>query len=139
MTVRIQNLWVLFRPSEQIAGEWIAHCLELDVVTQGTSLRHAGEMIMEAVKMVLDEDLRAKLDPFRRRERTPQEAWDELEALLHGGSLDVMETIERFPTSSPTDPEQTLVVATQLEVRWPENQLPILRAKAELGLSTHAG
>jgi hypothetical protein len=50
--------WVLIRPAGDVANQWVAHCLQYDVVTQGTSPAHALDMIFEAVAIVLIEDLR---------------------------------------------------------------------------------
>jgi predicted RNase H-like HicB family nuclease len=76
------NLHVVLWPAEDIPGQWLAHCLELDVVSQGNSLPHALEMVKEAVGDVLVSDLQRGLDPGRRR--APQEEWDHMWERLQG-------------------------------------------------------
>lgn len=128
---RVHHLWVLFRPSTDVAGDWVAHCLDLDVVTQGRSLRHAVEMVLEAVVLTVEADVAAKLDPFRRGARTPQENRAELEHLLHGGSLDPLETIEAT--------EGVSLVALPLELYMMADAKPaVRRARADAGFSAHA-
>jgi hypothetical protein len=78
------DLHVVFWPAEDVPGQWLAHCLELDVVSQGNSLPHALEMLKEAVGEVLVSDLQKRLDPMRRR--APQEDWDRMWGMLKGAN-----------------------------------------------------
>jgi len=71
---RTFDLHIVVWPAEDVPGQWLAHCLELDVVSQGNSLAHAVAMIREAVGLVLSDDLSKGLDPQRRR--APQEDWE---------------------------------------------------------------
>ncbi|MDP3767844.1 MAG: hypothetical protein Q8S13_07500, partial [Dehalococcoidia bacterium] len=80
---RMYNFWVVARRSPDVEGEWEAHCLELDVVTQGTSLKHSFQMAVEAVCMTLASDVDAHRDPLERR--APQQFWDELYRFLPTG------------------------------------------------------
>ena len=41
MDERVYNIWVIACPSKSIEGQWVAHALEFDVVSQGNSLEHA--------------------------------------------------------------------------------------------------
>ncbi len=81
MNDRTYNFWLVVRPAPDLPGQWIAHCLEVDVVTQGTSLEHAFQMAAEAVCMVVVEDHEAGRDPYARR--APAEYWTELYSALH--------------------------------------------------------
>lgn len=81
---RVYNCWVIVRPADDIDGEWVAHCLDLDVVTQGSSPAHALEMAREAAAMVVVEDLNTNRDPLRRR--APEEFWAELYAMVEASS-----------------------------------------------------
>lgn len=67
--------WVLL---ERDGDAWDAHVLDLDVVTQGDSLKQAVSMATEAAVMTLLHDLNEGLDPARRKSRTPMEAWQRL-------------------------------------------------------------
>ena len=68
-------LRVLVTQAKDVPGQWIGHCLELDVVTQGDSPQHALEMTREAVVMVIGDDLRNELNPFERS-RAPVHDWE---------------------------------------------------------------
>jgi len=45
-------LLVVIYPASDIKGQWIAHCLETDVVTQGDSTDHAFEMMAETLESI---------------------------------------------------------------------------------------
>ncbi len=81
--MRIFNLWVVVRPAEDLPDQWVAHCLDLDVVSQGTSFQHAMEMVFEASSMVVADDIVAGRDPFSRR--APDNFWDELFLMVTKG------------------------------------------------------
>src|SRR5919197_6015084 len=74
--VRTYDLHIVIRPADDVPGQWVAHCLEFDVVTQGDNLAHAWSMIQEALEIVVVGEIRNGLDPARRA--APQEFWDEL-------------------------------------------------------------
>jgi len=79
------NFWVLVHPAEDIPGVWVARCLELGVVTQGDSVKHAFAMAAEAAAMVLVEDRGAGT---ASRHRAPDEDWQELWNFLpFGGQI----------------------------------------------------
>ena len=50
---RTFSCWALIYPSLDVEGEWVAHCLDFDIVSQGTSPGHAGTMIREACGIVV--------------------------------------------------------------------------------------
>jgi len=75
--------WALIRPAEDLPGQWVAHCLEFDVVSQGDSPKHALEMIVEATAMVIEDDLNSDRNPHSRR--APSEFWDELRRIQERG------------------------------------------------------
>ena len=77
---REYNFWFVLQRAENIPGEWTAHCLELDVVSQGRSLRHAMEMLHEACCIVVCDDLVAGRDPLDRR--APAKFWDDLYKII---------------------------------------------------------
>ena len=112
---RDYNMWVVVRPAEDVQGQWVAHCLEFDVVSQGNSLEHALEMVCEAVAMVVVDDRIAGRDPLERR--APEEFYDGLYALLEHG--------EKVPTDDlgKLDHECRIVAfATQLSLRIEERK-----------------
>jgi predicted RNase H-like HicB family nuclease len=70
----------LIERAEDVPGEWVAHCLDFDVVMQGSSLRHAFDAVKEAVEMVVIDDLERGADP--RARRAPDEYWKRLSTIL---------------------------------------------------------
>ncbi|HEY3434084.1 MAG TPA: hypothetical protein VGK41_00385, partial [Solirubrobacterales bacterium] len=60
-------VWLLLTPSRDVEGAWVAHCLNLDVISQGTSLEHAAQMGSEAIVCAVDDDVSQGLDPFDRK------------------------------------------------------------------------
>lgn len=83
--MRVFNLWVVARPAEDLPDQWVAHCLDLDVVSQGTTFQHAMEMVFEACSMVVSDDIVAGRDPSSRR--APQSFWDELHSIVSRGQV----------------------------------------------------
>jgi predicted RNase H-like HicB family nuclease len=74
------RVWILIERADDVAGEWVAHCLDFDVIAQGTSLHHAFEMAKESVEMVVIDDLERGADP--RARRAPDEHWKRLSSIL---------------------------------------------------------
>ena len=83
MILKVYDLWVMIEPAHDVPGQWVAHCLSLDVVTQGNSAKHAFQMVVEAVTMTLADDLCHDVDPLARR--APEEFWTELDELRKKG------------------------------------------------------
>lgn len=76
---------ILIRPAVDIKGQWIAHCLNWDLVTQGDSAQHAVVMTIEAIAIAIEEDEAAGLDPADRPS-APREAWDLFSRTQHTGT-----------------------------------------------------
>ena len=79
---------VLLSRSDQVEGQWVAECLDIGLVTQGDSVQHAMEMMLEAVMLVIAEDLRALRETFDSRWRRPSEDkhWRTYARVLSEGS-----------------------------------------------------
>jgi predicted RNase H-like HicB family nuclease len=83
----LYTAWVIVTPAEHLPGTWVAHALEFDVVTQGSSAEDALRMVVEALGITLTDDLQEGLDPFRRR--APAECWQQLRQMMeHGERID---------------------------------------------------
>lgn len=54
-----QKFWFIFEPSQDLPEKWVAHCLDLDVVTYGNSIVDARRMVLEACKIVIEENEKA--------------------------------------------------------------------------------
>jgi predicted RNase H-like HicB family nuclease len=85
------NVVVLVTPAEDVPGQWIAHCLNVDVVTQGDSVQHAFMMAQEAIVQVVEDDVRQGFNPLDRKS-APAECWDVVrETLQHGTPMESIE------------------------------------------------
>jgi hypothetical protein len=70
------HLTYLVFPSGDIPGVWVGHCLEVDVVSQGTKESGAAgalQMTLEATAITIEMDKRENRDPFERM--APEEHW----------------------------------------------------------------
>jgi predicted RNase H-like HicB family nuclease len=105
---RVYNAWAVVRPAEDLADQWVAHCLEFDIVTQGNSIEHAIDMLGEAMFMVLSEDLAAGKDPLLRR--APEECWVELWDIVKHGHQAELKRLNKLPRG------QVKLLATQVEL-----------------------
>lgn len=75
--VRTQNLSLLAYPThEERSDEWVAYCLDLDLVTRGHSPTNALQKGQEAVLAHIQAEMASGLDPFRKS--APQRFWDRL-------------------------------------------------------------
>lgn len=106
------DFWALFWPSKDIPDQWVAHCLNLDIVSQGNSLSHACEMLFEAVALSLTDDLIANRSPIERPS-APAEDWKTLEGVLENG-----EPVKFSEISTSVDQQKgrRLTVATMMKL-----------------------
>lgn len=65
---------ILIRRETGLEGQWVAHCLNWDLVSQGDTPEHAARMIAEAILVALVEDTREGLDADDRP-AAPRELW----------------------------------------------------------------
>lgn len=101
-----KELTVLVTPAESVKGEWIAHVLDLDLITQGKSIEHALSMAAEAVCLVVADDLEYGLDPLTR-EKAPSECWELASRVRqHGCAL------------TEVDPGKVRVVVSPLQLHF---------------------
>jgi predicted RNase H-like HicB family nuclease len=74
MTVEFPLRVVLY-PAPDVKGQWIAHGLETDIVTQGDSAEHALAMMADALQTLAGQQaLRRR--PALRLPPAPREVWD---------------------------------------------------------------
>jgi hypothetical protein len=102
-----RHLWFFtVQRAADVEGQWVSHCLDIDVVTQGTSLKHAIDMLCEAVTIVVRES------DLSRHTAAPPEDWELL--------FSVQKTGDRLSISSILDrPQETVgAVAGQLVVTF---------------------
>lgn len=66
---------VLIYRAPDVEGQWVAHCLNWDLVSQGDSPGHAAQMIAEAAVLAIEEDKAEGFDSAKRPS-APKELWD---------------------------------------------------------------
>lgn len=91
---RTLNLTVYLTRAPDLEGQWVGHCLDVDVVSQGASLQQAYEMTREAVEMVVLDDLNANRDPSERS--APREEWEAAYASVKSLSPKLLTLSELF-------------------------------------------
>lgn len=79
-TVLRTSVWIVLRRSAELQGVWVAHCLDFDVISQGSSFDLALQMVFEAIMMTAIDDLRRGVEP--RERSAPPEYWDEMWAIV---------------------------------------------------------
>jgi predicted RNase H-like HicB family nuclease len=77
------SVWVTIKPFRTAKGQWVGHCLDFDVVSQGNSPDEALKMTMEATEMVVADDLDASRDPLERR--APERYFASLASIISTG------------------------------------------------------
>lgn len=114
------TLCILLTRDESI-GSWTAHCLELDVVSQGPTIPTAITAAIEAVEMVIKDDCDNGLDPLDRSV-APQEYWHELldankNATSHTRTFTISIEIPR-PMIKKQDTVGVLETSLELPIRY---------------------
>jgi len=75
-----ENLWVLAQPAPDAPGQWLARCLNLDIVSSSASLDASLRALTEAVVVCLAEGA-----PPCARRRAPRDEWQLVERVLRHG------------------------------------------------------
>jgi hypothetical protein len=129
-----RNFWLLIKPADDVPGQWTGHCLDLDIVSAGTSLSHAIEMTVEAVGETILDDLEHDLYPMERR-AAPPEFYAELNRVLSNGA---------YSTADALPSDAAVIVAVQLQVSMratehPQRVLPPAWLMAKHDSASHLG
>jgi predicted RNase H-like HicB family nuclease len=101
---------VLVRAAPDLSDQWIAHCLNLDIVTQGASPEHAIRQMAEAIVLAVEDDLAHDLDPHGRI-AAPEASWQQFWEVLRGGTRISPTDIDNYRES------RSLVVAAVLYMK----------------------
>jgi len=105
---RTFSFWIVLRPSKDLEGVWVSHCLELDAVSQGASPAEAFEAAQEAAELIVLDDLARGVDPLLRR--APDRFFDVIDSLLASG--------ERIPLDRAlTEGDRLCVIAAPIELK----------------------
>lgn len=117
------HLWFTVQPADDLPGQWVAHCLDIDIVTQGTSLNHAVQTLLDAVTMTAVDDRlygRRLID----RSRAPEEYWDVLFDIVRKGVRGDVEELLRKPNESVAALAGQLLVQVEVNDQLPVPQVP---------------
>lgn len=91
-------LWVYFERDPSLGGIWVAHVLELDLITQGESLFEAFELAQDAATTLLADVIErdpTQLSELFEKRRAPQEDWDKLWTLFQRAAMQPIANILR--------------------------------------------
>jgi hypothetical protein len=80
----LREFSLLLYPAKDLLGQWIAHCLNWDLVSQGSSPSDATRMLAEAIVIAIEEDGAAGLDPDERKP-APSELWQRFQRVMFEG------------------------------------------------------
>lgn len=70
----IYGFKLLVEPAEDVRGAWVAHVLDIGVVTYGFSFREAFDLGLDAARVIVADDLEHGRDPMQR-DRAPVEVY----------------------------------------------------------------
>ncbi len=90
------HFWVAVREAEDLPGSWVAHCLDVDVVSAGTSPKHALAMVLEAVGLVVIDDLVHGREPTQRT--APAADWSEFHRIMQTAKPVAPKRIGKVPS-----------------------------------------
>jgi len=96
--------WVLVERDPDAKEElWVSHNLELDIVSQGSTIAQALEMLFEATFIAASDDIAAGLNPADRQ-KAPPEQWEKLLNIVNHGT----------PVKRLSEVKKNMILATQL-------------------------
>lgn len=101
---------VVMRKASDVEGEWVAHCLNLDVMSQGASMDDAFKNIIEVISLTITDDCAHGLDPLERPE-APEADWLPFRRTWGRG--------RRWSSLTPKQREQVTLVCFQVAVQIP--------------------
>ena len=96
-----RQLSVLLLSAPDVPGEWISHCLDWDIVSQGRSPQHAMAMLCEAIMLSIQEDISDDMSD-QPRPKAPDELWKQFAAVRKRGtqlSAAALEKLSAHPQS----------------------------------------
>ncbi len=90
---------VLIHAAEDVPGQWIAHCLNWDLISQGDSPSHAAKSMAEVIALAIDEDASEGL---RAEDRGPAPAtyWDVFRRTHQDGARVAAGDVDRLAQKS---------------------------------------
>lgn len=90
-----RNFWLLVKPADDVPGQWVGHCLELDILSVGDSLQEAIRMTSEAMCEAIADDIEHGRSPLQRRSAPPEYVTELNRVLSEGRQVAHLEGNER--------------------------------------------
>lgn len=87
---------VLIRAAKDLPECWVAHCLNWDLVSQGSSPSDAAKSVAEAIVLAIEEDTAAGVDPDDRP-AAPTEDWEIFQRTLQSAMRVAAADVDRLP------------------------------------------
>jgi hypothetical protein len=109
-------------PADDVPGDWIAHCLDVDVALQGPSIEAAFIIARDAMLSIVLEDIGNGRDPLEHRKKAPPEDWERLHELQRDGSVGMVPMA--FEGDVGAAALQLHIVTWPLEKKAKADQLP---------------
>lgn len=91
-------------PAEDVPGAWVAHCLTLDLLSQGPTPEEALRLVAESSLQTFIDDLNDEQDPIERK--APADEWKILEEVMACGE----EVSEQDAIAHPFAPDGRMAV-----------------------------
>jgi len=89
---------VLVRREAGLEDQWVAHCLNWDLVSQGDSPAHAIQMVHEAIHIAIAEDVSDGFDPSERHS-APKALWELFARIQQVGTRISSADVDNFALS----------------------------------------
>lgn len=132
--VKQRLLDILVREAPDLPGVWLAHCLDLDVISQGATPVEAVESVKDAVRDVIEEDYAVGRDPFAERRTAPDEDIELLLKVIAGGSTIAPEKVAEPPAAGVQRRVYAVRASMRMELRRTERASGLLSAQGRLSI-----
>jgi predicted RNase H-like HicB family nuclease len=93
------DLHALVYPAADLPGTWVAHCLELDIISQGASDQDALRSLDEAINVIVEYNIQHGLMPLQIR-LAPKEYWEAAGLPFPQEGLKVSVTVRQLDTGT---------------------------------------
>jgi hypothetical protein len=77
---------ILVYAAPDVPGQWVSHCLNFDIMSQGNSPSHARASLVEAVALSAADDHEVGRSVFERN-LAPVEDWERFEEIMRSGAV----------------------------------------------------
>lgn len=126
---RVYSCWAIVQPAPDVAGKWVAHCLDFDTLSQADDAETATKLLIEMTKDMVIEDLYEGKNPEDRR--APDEDWAIVEQLVDASAYSSFaEVNEKIGAPSDDSTERgRWVIGCQFILVFERHRLPERKAK----------